>query len=112
MSFIIVMTKPYLDEPSQQSVDELKGPAVIEFGTNWCGYCKSAQPVIERAFANHPRLTHIKVEDGKGRPLGRFFRVKLWPTLIFLNDGVEVDRIVRPTDAESISTVLERISPS
>jgi thioredoxin 1 len=32
----------------------------------------------------YPELRHVKVEDGKGRPLGRSFRVKLWPTLVFM----------------------------
>jgi len=42
----------------------------------------------------------IEVEDGRGRPLGRSFGVKLWPTLLFLRDGEVVRRLVRPTDDE------------
>jgi thioredoxin-like negative regulator of GroEL len=49
------------------------------------------------------------VEDGKGQPLGRSFRVKLWPTLIFLQDGREVARLVRPADSSSISRALGQI---
>ena len=41
---------------------------------------------IAGAFASHPEVRHLKVEDGPGRPLGRSFRVKLWPTLVFLQD--------------------------
>jgi thioredoxin 1 len=44
-------------------------------------------------------VRHIRVEDGRGRPLGRSFRVKLWPTLVFLKDGKEVARLVRPSGA-------------
>ena len=51
-------------------------------------------------------MAHIKVEDGSGRPLGRSYRVKLWPTLVFLRDGVEVARLVRPTDAATVSQAL------
>jgi len=47
-------------------------------------------------------VRHLKIEDGPGRPLGRSFRVKLWPTLVFLRDGVEVARVVRPADAKQI----------
>ncbi|WP_322012309.1 thioredoxin family protein [Paraburkholderia sp. J12] len=85
--------------PARKEVDAMTGPAVLEFGTNWCGYCQGAQPLIGAAFAQHPEVRHLKVEDGPGRALGRSFRVKLWPTLIFLRDGVEVARIVRPTKA-------------
>jgi thioredoxin 1 len=68
------------------------GPAVIEFGSNTCGYCMAAQPLIAEAFAGYGNVRHIKIQDGKGRPLGRSFRVKLWPTLVFLKDGKEVKR--------------------
>jgi thioredoxin 1 len=104
------MTEPYEAEPTRETIDTLTGPAVIEFGTNWCGFCKAAQPVIEAAFANHPQIRHIKVEDGKGRPLGRAFRVKLWPTLIFLRDGQEVARVVRPNAAREVSDGLRAIT--
>ena len=52
-------------------------------------------------------LRHVKVEDGPGRPLGRHFRVKLWPTLILLQDGQEIARTVRPTQAEAVQTLLQ-----
>jgi thioredoxin 1 len=53
-----------------------------------------------------------KVEDGKGRKLGRSYRVTLWPTLIFLNDGVEVARLVRPTDVDDIAHALALVVSS
>nr|WP_255763187.1 thioredoxin family protein [Mycetohabitans sp. B3] len=84
----------------------LAGGTVIEFGTNWCGYCQRAQPVIAEALGRHPAMRHLKVEDGPGRPLGRSFRVKLWPTLIFLRDGQERARVVRPTRAEELDDAL------
>ena len=96
-------------EPARAYVDALTGPAVVEFGSNTCGYCRAAQPLIAQAFAGHTELRHIKVEDGKGRPLGRSYRVKLWPTLIFLKDGREVERVVRPTDVDSIRNALAQI---
>lgn len=103
------MRSAYEPEPSATTVQEFRGPAVLEFGTDWCGYCQAAQPLIERAFSGNEGVRHIKVEDGPGRPLGRSFRVKLWPTLIFLNDGTEVARVVRPTDAAAISAALAKI---
>jgi thioredoxin 1 len=51
-------------------------------------------------LARFPNVRHIKIEDGKGKPLGRSFRVKLWPTLVFLKDGKVLKQMARPTDAE------------
>lgn len=104
------MTKPY--EPEQitrPEVDALPGATILEFGTNWCGWCQNAQPHIVAALQGHSGLKHIKVEDGPGRPLGRSYRVKLWPTLIFLRDGAEVARVVRPADARAVSDGLEQL---
>jgi thioredoxin 1 len=53
----------------------------------------------------------VKVEDGPGRRLGRSFSVKLWPTLIFMRDGQEIARLVRPDDVESIELALNQIDP-
>lgn len=98
------------DAPTRDDVDGTRGPLVIEFGTNWCGICQAAQPLITTAFAQHPAITHLKVEDGPGRPLGRSFKVKLWPTLLFLSDGQEVVRLVRPADKKVIEEALGRLA--
>lgn len=87
---------------TRDETDAWRGPAVIEFGVNWCGHCQGAQGAIGAALAEQPDLRHVKVEDGPGRPLGRSYRVKLWPTLIFLKDGIEVARAVRPQSADDV----------
>ena len=97
-------------EPSRAEVDALAGATVIEFGTNWCGWCRAAQPHIAAAFAQHPQLRHFKVEDGPGRPLGRSFRVKLWPTLVFLKDGEEVARVTRPGSAQEVLEAMGKVA--
>ncbi|MBN3766251.1 thioredoxin family protein [Burkholderia sp. Ac-20365] len=96
--------------PSREDVDAMTGVTVVEFGTDWCGYCQGAQPVIGKAFASHPGTRHLKIEDGPGRPLGRSFKVKLWPTLVFMRDGVEVARVVRPTDAGQIEQAFAAVA--
>ena len=101
------MTQPYTEtQPQRSDVDALKGAVVIDFGTNWCGFCRAAEPIVTAALASHPQVRHLKVEDGPGRALGRSFRVKLWPTLVVLRDGQEVARLVRPQDAGAITQAL------
>ena len=101
-----------LQEPTRAEVDAMRGPAVIEFGSVTCGICRAAQPAIEAARAAHPGVPHYKVEDGRGRPLGRSFGVKLWPTLVFLQDGRETARLVRPVGSAVAEAFdgLERLS--
>jgi thioredoxin 1 len=104
------MTRSYEAELPRADVEALTGAAVIEFGTPWCGYCQAAQPLIATGLADRPGVQHLKFEDGKGRPLGRSFQVKLWPTLIFMRDGKEIARVVRPTSAVQISDAASQIA--
>jgi thioredoxin 1 len=97
-------------EPKREEVDALQGATVLEFGSPWCGWCRRAQPLIEEALAAHPQVRHIKVADASGRRLGRAFVVKLWPTLVFLKDGKEVARSVRPATTEEIRQGLAKIA--
>ena len=96
-------------EPKRADVDALAGPTLVEFGSPWCGWCRRAQPLIESALGEHPQVRHLKIADASGRRLGRSFGVKLWPTLVFLKDGKEVDRLVRPGDLAPILAALQKL---
>jgi thioredoxin 1 len=97
-------------EPTRAEIDALPGPTLLEFGTPWCGYCRAAQPAIAAALGDSGGVRHVKVEDGSGQRLGRTFGVKLWPTLVFLVDGREVARLVRPRDRRAIDDALAAIT--
>lgn len=94
------------NEPTRAEIDALAGDTLLEFGAPWCGHCIAAQSAIEVALAGRD-IRHIKIEDGRGKPLGRSFRVKLWPTLMLLRDGTECARAVRPTVLDEVQALLE-----
>jgi thioredoxin 1 len=96
------------DAPTYEQVSEMAGTVLIEFGTPWCGHCQAAMPAIKEALAAHTELPHIKIYDGKGKSLGRAFKVKLWPTLVLMRDGQEIERLVRPVQATEISLLLNK----
>jgi thioredoxin 1 len=102
------MTEQYLAPgPTREEVDRISGAAILEFGTDWCGYCRAAEVFVRQALAENPQILHLKVEDGPGRRLGRSFKVKLWPTLIFLKDGKELARAVRPTSVDELRSCIQ-----
>jgi thioredoxin 1 len=102
---------PYLEiEPARDEIDKLAGPVLVEFGAPWCEHCQAAQPLIRQALAEHARVRRVRIEDGPGRRLGRSFVVKLWPTLIFLERGREVRRLVRPAAPGELDEALAQIA--
>ena len=102
--------KYYDAQPTHEQIEAGMGPAVLEFGVDWCGHCRAARNFILAALQEHAEITHLRIEDGKGRRLGRMFGVKLWPTLVFVHDGQEVSRLVRPDSVGAISAELRKIA--
>ena len=89
-----------MSRTERDEVNQMIGPVLLEIGASWCGFCQAIQPQLTILLARYPAVRHIKIEDGKGRPLGRSFGVKLWPTLVFMRDGQVVHQVVRPSDEE------------
>lgn len=100
-----------MSEPTREEVDRLPGPVVLEFGAGWCPHCQGIQPAMTDLRAQYPQVRHIGVEDGKGKPLGRSFGVKLWPTLVFLRDGRVLRQVSRPSADEIASGFAELVAP-
>jgi thioredoxin 1 len=93
-----------------EQIGELLGDAVLEFGAPWCGHCQAASSAIKEVVTEHAGLSHIKIYDGKGKPLGRAFKVKLWPTLILLRDGNEVARLMRPLSSDEVRQLMSKLN--
>jgi thioredoxin 1 len=89
-----------MTELTREEVDKMPGRRVLEFGATWCTVCQALQPTVDELRQQYSRLPFHWVEDGKGKPLGRSFRVKLWPTFVFLDDGKILEQLVRPTGDE------------
>ncbi|WP_372748592.1 thioredoxin family protein [Litorivivens sp.] len=95
-------------EPTLSELQAGDGYLLLEFGAPWCGHCQAAAPAVATAMTAVD-VPHIKIYDGKGKRLGRAFGVKLWPTLILLNNGEEVARLVRPRETEAVARLLASI---
>ena len=98
------------DAPDRAVIDGTPGLLLLEFGTGWCGHCRAAQPAVAEALAAQPGVRHVRVEDGPGRALGRSFGVTLWPTLVFLQDGQERQRLVRPREVAPVAAALQALT--
>ncbi|MBI1916177.1 MAG: thioredoxin family protein [Planctomycetes bacterium] len=98
-------------EPTREEIDALRGPVVLEFGASWCPHCQALRPQLAALLEKYPAVRHLKVEDARGKPLGRSFRVKLWPTLVFLRDGQVIGQVSRP-ESDQVRAGLDAIAPA
>ena len=87
------------DEPTRVEVDALSGATLVEFGAEWCPHCQAVQATLKAQLQAHPQVRHLKIEDGKGRRLGRSYAVKVWPNLVFVQDGKVLEQLARPDQA-------------
>ena len=105
-------TADYADvEPTRAEIDAIAGPLLLEFGAPWCPHCQVVQPTLAELLERFPEVRHIKIYDGKGQPLGRSFRVKLWPNLVFMREGRVVQQLARPSEQDvrdGIGAIAER----
>jgi thioredoxin 1 len=99
-------TADYADvEPTRAEIDAIAGPLLLEFGAPWCPHCLRVQPILADLLGRFPDVRHIKIYDAKGRPLGRSFRVKLWPNLVFMKDGTVMLQLARPNEDTMVDGV-------
>ena len=101
-----------MDTLTRDEVDKLTGAVVLEFGASWCGYCQAIRTTVNALLAQYPEIRHIQIEDGPGRPLGRSFQVKLWPSFIFLREGKLTHRAVRPSEKRLIESFAQMSNPA
>ncbi len=66
-----------------------EGLVLVDFYTEWCGPCRVLAPTLEQI----ERVKVVKVDAEECPNLSVQFRISGVPCLVFMRDGVEVDRI-------------------
>jgi thioredoxin 1 len=97
--------------PTREEVGRMPGLVLLEFGTEWCGFCGAAAPHVAALLRDNPSVRHVKVEDGPGLPLGRSFRVRLWPNFVLLKEGAVVRQLARPSANELKEAFAALVGP-
>ncbi|CAM2952715.1 thioredoxin family protein [Vibrio rarus] len=96
--------------PTIEDIAGIASFAIVEFGAPWCPHCQAGELVLKEGLKGYTTLPHIKLFDGKGKKPGRHYKVKLWPTIVLLKDGVEVARVVRPTTLSDLAPLLNKLN--
>lgn len=67
---------------------------LVKFGAAWCKPCQALNPIIEDIATEDTTVKVVSVDIDESPSLAAKFNVRGVPTLVLLNNGVEVKRHV------------------
>jgi thioredoxin 1 len=79
-----------------------------DFYADWCGPCKTQDPILEEIEADYPDVDFEKVDVDEEQEIANQYQVRSLPTLIVENDDGVVDRFVGVTQREDIEDALKQ----
>ena len=74
---------------------------ILYFSAAWCGPCKQLSPVMER-LKSEGKINYKKIDVDTDTVLSPKYGVRNIPTLILLNNGNEINRLVGAQPEQSI----------
>ena len=79
---------------------------LLDFWATWCGPCKMIAPLVEQIADERPDLVVGKEDVDEEMELAMKFGVASIPTLVVLENGKEVNRMVGYRPKEEIEKIL------
>jgi thioredoxin 1 len=79
-----------------------------DFYADWCGPCKTQDPILEELLADYPDVELEKVDVDEEQDVANEYQVRSLPTVVVENDDGIVDRFVGVTQREDIEAAIEQ----
>ncbi len=104
------MTEP-LEEVDLGRLDEVlleeQRGVVIDFWGTWCQPCRTLRPHLEQMARDHAdRWRFVAVHTDRQMDVATKYGVMCTPTLVFVDGGVEVERLTGAATPSAITEVL------
>lgn len=107
---VCFMAKTITTEEFEAEVLKCDLPVVVDFFTQWCGPCKMMVPVLEKCDIKMRGKAKVFKVDAEQEPiLQQRYKIATVPTLVFFENGVEVDVINGVVSEEAICNKLENL---
>ena len=66
---------------------------IIDFWASWCGPCRALAPVMEGIKGEYTDVVFETIDVDVDHEQASKFAIRSVPTVVFVKDGVEVDRL-------------------
>jgi thioredoxin 2 len=107
----MVSSQPVIvsDANFKEMVEQSTLPVLLDLWAAWCGPCRIIAPMIDQLAKDHAGKVLVgKLNVDENKQTAARFNVQGIPTLLILQNGREVDRIVGVGTKESILLRLNR----
>jgi thioredoxin 1 len=102
------MAFEFTDSNFKTEALDKKGVTVVDFGAEWCGPCRMIGPIIETLATEYTGKANIgKIDVDNNPETSMKFGVRNIPTIVFLKDGVMVDKIVGAPTAQALKAKID-----
>lgn len=82
------------DQNFQEEVMKSDKPVLIDFYATWCGPCKMLAPIIEELAPKYEgKVKIVKLDVDENPDTAGQFSVQSIPTLVFIKNGKELERL-------------------
>lgn len=98
----------HANEEAFAKILESGEPMLVDFFATWCGPCKMLAPLIEELAADYEGKLHVlKVDTDENQSLAMNYGIMNIPTVILLQGGNEVDRLVGVLPKERFCQMID-----
>jgi thioredoxin 1 len=92
-----------------------KKPMIVDFYTDWCGWCKKLEPVLadlKTTWRDKVVFVRINAEDPKNKDIVKKANVKGFPTMHFYTKDGKLEQVIPGfAPKERIEQQLKKIAP-
>ena len=78
-----------------------------DFYADWCGPCKTQDPILEEIVEDYPDIEFEKVNVDEEQDVANQYQVRSLPTVVVENDDGIVQRFVGVTQRDDIEEALQ-----